>query len=460
MTALREALRDQGLLPHQVDFIEAALSHSDGGRLLLADQVGLGKAHAATALVSALASKRGGVIRTLVLSTSSALAHQWEERLRRYDQQASLVDAAGLRLLEARTDTDQNPWNAVRTAVVTLDFIKNAERLSSVVAVEWDLVIFDEAHWATPGTDRGRVLKSLWESPLVHLLVALSPRSDVVVAFDLRPDAVIARRASELLDWSGTPLFADQYDVEILSVQVSREERDFFTALRALLTARSGKLARRLTLARASSSLFAIEQSLRRELLYKDGPDRSSAFEDDEVREELLDASDPESTDEAHFPSNEIRRVLGLLEDIPSDSKLSATLQLLRARREPAEPTLVFTDFRDTAEYLSDQVRAADPSIKVATLTGATPILERHQVVDSIREHSGLLIATTAACQGFELPDAKLCVHYDVPRNPLAMAQRIGRAHRVGRRAGTDRHVLIFDDFMRPDVDVESLFSL
>jgi SNF2 family DNA or RNA helicase len=371
-----------------------------------------------------------------------------------------VVDASGLRLLEAQTDADQNPWNAVRTAVVTLDFVKKSERLSSVAAVEWDLVIFDEAHRATPGTDRGRVLQSLWGSQLVHLLVALSPRSDVVAAFDLRPDAVIKRRASELLDWSGTPLFADQYDVEVLTVHVGPEEREFFTALRGLLMAKGSELAQRLTLARASSSLFAIEQSLRRELLHKEGPERATAFEDEEVRDELLDASDSASTDEAQIPADEIRRVLGLLEDIPGDSKLAATLGLLRGRRELAESILIFTEFRDTAAYLSDQVRAAEPSLEVATLTGATPILERHRVVDSIRDHGGLLIATSAACEGFELADAKLCVHYDVPQNPLVMAQRLGRVHRFGRRAGSVRHVLIFDDILRPDFDIESLFSV
>lgn len=460
MTALRDTLRDQGLLPHQVEFVEAALSHTDRGRLLLADEVGLGKTISATALVSALAATSGRDIRTLVLSTSSAFVHQWAEVLGRYGQQAVGVDAAGFRLLEARTEADENPWSAVQTAVVSLDFIKRPERLSSVVDVEWDLVIFDEAHRATPGTDRGRVLQSLWYSPKVGLLVALSATFDAATVLDLRPDAIIARRASELLDWSGKPLFADRYEVEVLTVPVSDEEREFFKALGSLVTPKGGDLAHRLTYTRASSSLFAIEQSLRRELLHQDGIAGPSLLEADEARDEISDFVDGAPNGYAPIASNEVRRVLRLLEEIPLDSKLAATLQVLSRHSEAAAPVLIFTEFRDTAEYLADQVRASDPSLEVAMLTGATPFLQRDQVVEPILNHGGILIATTAACQGFELMGAKLCVHYDVPRSAQVMAQRIGRVHRLGRQAGTVRHVLIFNDIFQAQVDVKSLFSL
>lgn len=459
MTTLRDTLRNQGLLPHQVEFVEAAVSHSDGGRLLLADEVGLGKTTSATALVSALAGARGRDIRTLVLSPP-ALVHQWAEVLQRYDQHALPVDAAGLRLLEAQTEADENPWEAVQTAVVSLDFIKRPERLSSVADVEWDLVIFDEAHRATPGTDRGQVLQSLWNSPRVGLLVALSATFDGAMASDLRPDAIIARRASELIDWSGKPLFADRYEVSVLTVPVSNEEREFFGALGSLLTPQGDSPTHRLTYTRASSSLFAIEQFLRRELLRQEGVAGPSLLNEDEVDEEIPSSADIATTRDAQITPNEVRRLLSLVEEIPLDSKLAAALQVLSTQSEASAPVVLFTEFRDTAEYLADQVRASHPALRVAMLTVETPLQERDQLVNSVLDHGGVLIATTAVCQGYEFGGAKLCIHYDVPRNPLAMAQRIGRLHRFGGQPGIVRHFLIFTDVFETEVDVNSLFSL
>ncbi len=53
----------------------------------------------------------------------------------------------------------------------------------------------------------------------------------------------------------------------------------------------------------------------------------------------------------------------------------------------------------------------------------------------------------------------KLCVHYDLPRNPTVLAQRLGRVHRIGAPPGPVRHVMFSDEVFRTDVLAKKLFS-
>ncbi|MFF8957729.1 helicase-related protein [Streptomyces sp. NPDC014894] len=132
------------------------------------------------------------------------------------------------------------------------------------------------------------------------------------------------------------------------------------------------------------------------------------------------------------------RRVLALGED-RKWLELSALLQdreRLRDAEGRPRKLIVFTEHRDTLEYLSRRVRAliGRPEAVVA-IHGGTPRRKRRDIRDAFTEDPEVLvlIATDAAGEGLNLQRAHLMVNYDLPWNPNRIEQRFGRIHRIGQ---------------------------
>ncbi|GLC27746.1 helicase [Roseisolibacter agri] len=97
---------------------------------------------------------------------------------------------------------------------------------------------------------------------------------------------------------------------------------------------------------------------------------------------------------------------------------------------------IVFTEHRDTLNYLSGQIRSLlGNQSAVVTIHGGTHRDERRRVQALFRSDPDVtvLIATDAAGEGVNLQNANLMVNYDLPWNPNRLEQRFGRIHRIGQ---------------------------
>jgi superfamily II DNA or RNA helicase len=127
------------------------------------------------------------------------------------------------------------------------------------------------------------------------------------------------------------------------------------------------------------------------------------------------------------------------------DAKLIALEPLLSARAPPAR-TIVFTEFRDTAESLWRTLR---DRFRTALITGSAAWLgnervPRNEVIRSFaplangarQPHPSarvdILIATDVLAEGVNLQDADAAISYDLPWNPVRLIQRAGRVDRIG----------------------------
>lgn len=131
-------------LPHQIDVACRAIA-SDPVRMLLADEVGLGKTVEATLIYAGLRCE-GRAQRVLVL-TPAQLTIQWlGEIFRKAHELMVLLDAA--RIQDARADfPDLSPFDAHQRMVIAIDDLMGDAALAAEVAqASWDLVIIDEAH--------------------------------------------------------------------------------------------------------------------------------------------------------------------------------------------------------------------------------------------------------------------------------------------------------------------------
>jgi hypothetical protein len=131
-------------LPHQIDVASRAIER-DPVRMVLADEVGLGKTVEA-ALIYAGLRHEGRAKRVLIL-TPESLTVQWlGEVYRKAHELLVLLDAE--RLEDANRDFPElSPFEAYQRMVVSLDRLVDDDLLAGQLdEVSWDLVICDEAH--------------------------------------------------------------------------------------------------------------------------------------------------------------------------------------------------------------------------------------------------------------------------------------------------------------------------
>ncbi|MCB1842344.1 MAG: DEAD/DEAH box helicase family protein, partial [Halioglobus sp.] len=136
------------LLPHQV-YIAAEVGRRYAPRVLLADEVGLGKTIEAGMIIQQQLLT-GRSTRVLVLVPPSLL-HQWlVEMLRRFNLRFSLFDQQRLDAHE-----DENPFETEQLVLSSLEHLLQRPELSrQALDASWDLVAIDEAHhlhWSAQG---------------------------------------------------------------------------------------------------------------------------------------------------------------------------------------------------------------------------------------------------------------------------------------------------------------------
>ena len=128
------------LIPHQL-YIAHELARRDKVRVMLADEVGLGKTIEA-GLILHYRLHMGLSSRVLVIVPESLL-HQWlVEMLRRFNLKFSLFDE-----LRCQAVDEGNPFLTEQLVLCSLEFFQeNAHRKDQALQANWDVVVVDEAH--------------------------------------------------------------------------------------------------------------------------------------------------------------------------------------------------------------------------------------------------------------------------------------------------------------------------
>ncbi|QSX36748.1 RNA polymerase-associated protein RapA [Shewanella sedimentimangrovi] len=130
-----------GLIAHQL-WIAHEVGRRHAPRVLLADEVGLGKTIEA-GLIIHQQLQTGRAERVLVI-VPDTLRHQWlVEMLRRFNLRFSVFDED--RCVEAFADHD-NPFYTEQLVICSLELLRKKRRLDQALDADWDLMVVDEAH--------------------------------------------------------------------------------------------------------------------------------------------------------------------------------------------------------------------------------------------------------------------------------------------------------------------------
>ncbi|MEW6541885.1 MAG: helicase-related protein [Bacillota bacterium] len=129
-------------------------------------------------------------------------------------------------------------------------------------------------------------------------------------------------------------------------------------------------------------------------------------------------------------------RLAGTVETADGEeSKFDKLYEVLEDERFKDEKILIFTEHRDTLNYLVRRLEGLGFAGKVASIHGGMPYQEREEQVEFFRRPAAeggatLMVATDAAGEGINLQFCWLMVNYDIPWNPARVEQRLGRIHR------------------------------
>lgn len=435
------------LFPWQLEPALAAVAGAT--RLLLADDVGLGKTIQAGLILAELGA-RGLISRALVL-TPASLREQWASELGdRFGLDPLVMDHAALARLASELPVGVNPWSTADLVVSSIDLVKRPDVRTALDGVTFDALIVDEAHHLKPGSDRGALVADLARRVPWIALATATPHSgdERDYAFLCSLGAVgsgehlrvFRRRARDV----GQPRRRRARFRAIAATAAERTlHHDTLEYARAVWRLqqdgeRHAAIVASVICRRAVSSARAVLRTLerRRALLSEANPltalqpslpwDEGDAADDVEADEILASAGLADRIGELHWLD---RLVLLARRAAPSSSKASLIERLLD---RTSEPVLVFSEYRDTIAHLQERLAR---HATLAVLHGAMSARERRESVQRfVGGAARVLLATDAAGEGLNLQArCRVVINVELPWNPLRLEQRIGRVDRLGQ---------------------------
>lgn len=439
-TAARASME---LLPWQ---LEPALAAVGGAtRLLLGDEVGLGKTIQAGLILAELFA-RGLIERALIL-TPPGLRAQWRGELEeRFGIHATEFDLASLTRQQTTLPIGANPWASVPVVLSSIDLVKRPEYVAGVEEAAFDALVIDEAHHVTPGTERGAMVSRLASRAPWLVLMSATPHSGDERAFRFLnalggggPLSMFRRRAADVRDVTRRsnrvqPVRPDADEralldaVSLYTQQVWRERGrvDQSARLVAVVLAR-----------RAASSAGALRRTLARrcDLLCGHAPVAAQIplpWEEHDRRDDLeADAllSVSGLLDSARERDFLVHLVALAGRAAHAPSKMRWVRRFLRRSQEQV---VIFSEYRDTIEELYSRLRGDETC---TLLHGGFSPAERRGAVDQFVGGSArVLLATDAGGEGLNLQArCRLVINVELPWNPARLEQRIGRVDRIGQ---------------------------
>jgi superfamily II DNA or RNA helicase len=481
--------------PYQLVPLMMALK-LDPVRLLIADDVGIGKTIEAAVIARELLDR--GEIRRLVVLCPPHLAEQWQRELdEKFHIEAELILSSTIQRLERDLPVGVSVFDRHRFTVVSTDFIKTQRRAEDFVLKCPEFVIVDEAHGCTlaGGVGRGRqqrfdLLRRVAEDKSRHLvLVTATPHSGNEEAFrsllslldqefaNLPPDLdrseregirrklarhLVQRRRDDIRHYLETDTsFPTRFDKKPEpSYTFSAEYRALFDDILAFArdyVSEDDSGPRRLRvrywsalalLRCVSSSPAAAAATLRS----RAAVDQAADEEVDEVgRRTVLDQDDADDVIALDFsPGSDTergadstrrkllefaRRADALTAD--ADHKLQGAIREIKVLLKDGFKPVVFCRFVDTADYVARQLRDVLPAtVRVESVTGLLPPSEREARIENLAAESGeyVLVCTDCLAEGINLQEQfNAVLHYDLAWNPTRHEQREGRVDRFGQ---------------------------
>ncbi|MFT4727147.1 MAG: ATP-dependent helicase HepA [Granulosicoccus sp.] len=420
------------VLPHQI-YIAIEAMKRQHPRILLADEVGLGKTiEAGMILHAALINNQ--VSRVLIV-VPPALLHQWlVEMLRKFNLKFRIMDAERFDELKD-TAPDGNPFLAEQLVLCSMDTLLEDEVVGdAAMAAGWDMLITDEAHhleWA-PGepSDAYSLIEELaLETPSVLLLTATPEQLGQSGHFArlrlLDPERFgsLEQYVAEEAEFGWIATVADKLsdDKALDADQISQLQTllgETFTEQQITTLATSEVLA-----------MSELGQQIIDKLVDRHGTGR------------LMFRNTRRAI--SGFPERELN-----IYDLDDDSLESKALWLMQflADKYPAK-VLVICSAMESIQAISEVLRVA--GVQSAQFHENMSIVERDRAAAwfaDTEEDCRLMLCSEIGSEGRNFQFLHDLVLLELPDSPDLLEQRIGRVDRIGQTQTIQIHVPVASD--------------
>ncbi|MDH1468933.1 RNA polymerase-associated protein RapA [Shewanella sp. GD03713] len=465
-----------GLIPHQM-WIAHEVGRRYAPRVLLADEVGLGKTIEAGLIIhQQLLTGRAERVLIIVPDT---LRHQWlVEMLRRFNLRFSVFDED--RCVEAFADHD-NPFYTEQLVICSLELLRKKKRLDQALDADWDLLVVDEAHhleWTEEAPSRAyQVVEALSEVvPGVLLLTAtpdqLGHESHFARLRLLDPD--------RFYDYDAFLAEENSYkDVAVAAEALAGNGKLSDAAINSLTELLSEKdIAPSIRLIQAEDIDSELQQAARSELLQelldRHGTGRvlyrNSRASVKGFPKRIFNAY-PHAMPEQYLTAARVNEMMGGRKSLEAkaaqalspeklyqefednsaswwkfDPRVDWLIEFLKSHR--SKKVLIIASGADTALSLEEALRTRE-GIQATVFHEGMSIIERDKAGAYFAQEEGgaqALICSEIGSEGRNFQFASHLVLFDLPLNPDLLEQRIGRLDRIGQKNDIQIHLPYLQD--------------
>ncbi len=451
------------LLPHQLS-IASDIARREFPRLLLADEVGLGKTIEAGLIFSSLRAL-GRAKRVLILVPES-LEHQWlAEMYRRFNEMFALVDEE--RNEQEMASQGKSAFECNQRVICSLEFLaQNADRLQEAALEPWDLLIIDEAHrlgWSPeePSVE-WEVVQLLGERARGLLLLTATPRHHgIETQFGLLhlvdakrfPDFAAFKQQNERM--GQTAALADEIQEEKRSPDLQKRLKAAFPE-----DADLGQAVDRFTEGGPAAELIErlVDRHGTSRVLIRNRRSRIQGFPERKLVplevlppkewSKWLHSLDPKSLTGAGL----LELAAGLSDEVPLQceedwfkARATALLALLDSLKR--DKVLLIASSPERVESLQEWMRGSS-TIRTALFHEEMEIVERDRQAAWFAQPDGarLLLSSEIGGEGRNFQFCHHLVLFDLPLHPDVVEQRIGRLDRIGQADTVHIHVPYLPD--------------
>ena len=487
-----------------VPLIMALRQEPDPVRLLIADDVGVGKTIESLLVVKELLERR--VIKRFAVVCLPHLCEQWQQEIKlKFDIDAVIIRSNTQARLDREIQGDTSVYDFYPFQIISIDYIKSDLRRNVFIKECPELVIVDEAHsCARPSgvqksqQRRHHLVSDIAKKEGQHLLLlTATPHSGKAEEFQsllglLKPHFeevelhqssqkerkelaghFVQRKRADVEKWMGENTVFPERDAGEFDYELSREYRKFFDEILEFaqkLVSGNADNARKqrihywtaLALMRGVMSSPAAGIEMLRNRMDKLGVSPDDVTDDDQFNAvgdgEFVDfdTTPTQVMDKAEWSKHQAAQLkafadkLEKLEGIKHDRKAETAQLIADDWLDNGYNPVIFCRYIATADYLGKVLKPAlekkFKGVDVQVITSEDPDEIRKERIDAMgSSKKRLLICTDCLSEGINLQEHFTAVlHYDLPWNPNRLEQREGRVDRFGQQASKVMAYLLY----------------
>ncbi len=415
------------------------------GRVLLCDEVGLGKTIEAGILMKEYLLR--GMVKNILVLTPAPLVNQWQEEMA---QKFAIMFAT---TEEPLLSADPERFWRHSFIIASIHTAKSSKHFARVAGNFYDLVVVDEAHHLKNRSTLNWKLVNEIKKRFIFLLSATPVQNHLIELFNLitllKPGQFKTER-----------LFKQTFIRRGDSGKPANKEK-----LRELLRdvmIRNTRSAIDLKLPRRFAVTQRLEPSAAERELY-DGITEFARAHSDSLPSPLLQlllreaGSSPAALRATLLQlrpefSQSVDRLVNLAAAVTESAREKALVEILL--KNPEEKKVIFTQYLKSLDAVAALLKRR--GFPFAVFSGDLPAKEKEEAIRRFREDLPLLLSTESGGEGRNLQFCNTLVNFDLPWNPMRIEQRIGRLHRIGQT----RDVFIFNLSVRETLEDQILHIL